>query len=230
MPSSRASSRSSSRASSPRRWRSRRWRPSRAPTSRTTTASSCRPTIVRSSRPTSRRCARSFSDYLLEHARAEGLALTSRPAVEFMTDERLALGEFGIQAQLLSPPEEEQAPARRHRAVAGRLRPHDGLLAGSLGRACAGAGASSARQRQPRCAGRRRPPHGDRGRSVHDRSQPRLRSGDRRPEHLAPPRRAAAPTATPGGSPTSARPTASRSTGAVSTMGCCAAATGSRSA
>ncbi len=52
-----------------------------------------------------------LSDYLLEHARAEGLALTSRPAVEFMTDERLQLGEFGIQAQLLSAPEEEQAPA-----------------------------------------------------------------------------------------------------------------------
>ncbi len=51
-----------------------------------------------------------LSDYLLEHARAESLALTSRPAVEFLTDERLALGEFGIQAQLLSPPEEEQAP------------------------------------------------------------------------------------------------------------------------
>jgi len=52
-----------------------------------------------------------LSDYLLEHARAEGLALTSRPAVEFLTDERLQLGEFGIQAQLLSAPEEEQAPA-----------------------------------------------------------------------------------------------------------------------
>jgi hypothetical protein len=50
-----------------------------------------------------------LSDYLLEHARAEGLALTSRPAVEFVTDERLALGEFGIQAQLLTPPEEEVA-------------------------------------------------------------------------------------------------------------------------
>jgi hypothetical protein len=48
-----------------------------------------------------------LSDYLLEHARAERLALTSRPAVEFVTDERLALGEFGIQAQLLTPPEEE---------------------------------------------------------------------------------------------------------------------------
>jgi hypothetical protein len=55
-----------------------------------------------------------LSDYLLEHARAEGLALTSRPAVEFLTDERLQLGEFGIQAQLLSPPEEEQAPAAPH--------------------------------------------------------------------------------------------------------------------
>jgi hypothetical protein len=52
-----------------------------------------------------------LSDYLLEHARAEALALTSRPAVEFLTDERLQLGEFGIQAQMLSSPEEEHAPA-----------------------------------------------------------------------------------------------------------------------
>ena len=43
-----------------------------------------------------------LSDYLLEHARSERLALTSRPQVEFMTDERLSLGEFGIQAQLLT--------------------------------------------------------------------------------------------------------------------------------
>jgi Protein of unknown function (DUF3662)/FHA domain len=52
-----------------------------------------------------------LSDYLLEHARQEGLALTSRPQVEFHTDERLDLGEFGIQAQLLSPPEEEEEHA-----------------------------------------------------------------------------------------------------------------------
>lgn len=50
-----------------------------------------------------------LSDYLLEHARAEGLALTSRPAVEFLTDERLGLGEFGIQAQLLDQGEEQPA-------------------------------------------------------------------------------------------------------------------------
>jgi hypothetical protein len=53
-----------------------------------------------------------LSDYLLEHARQESLALTSRPQIEFHTDERLDLGEFGIQAQLLAPPEEEaEAPA-----------------------------------------------------------------------------------------------------------------------
>jgi hypothetical protein len=49
-----------------------------------------------------------LSDYLLEHARQESLALTSRPQIEFHTDERLELGEFGIQAQLLAPPEEEE--------------------------------------------------------------------------------------------------------------------------
>jgi len=51
-----------------------------------------------------------LSDYLLEHARQESFALSTRPQVEFHTDERLDLGEFGIQAQLLAPPEEEQEP------------------------------------------------------------------------------------------------------------------------
>src|ERR671918_3250220 len=50
-----------------------------------------------------------LSDYLLEHGRQERFALTSRPQVEFDTDDRLELGEFGIQAQLLGLPEEEQA-------------------------------------------------------------------------------------------------------------------------
>src|SRR3712207_3974027 len=49
-----------------------------------------------------------LSDYLLEHARQERLALTSRPQIEFHTDDRLELGEFGIQAQLLGPPEQEE--------------------------------------------------------------------------------------------------------------------------
>ena len=51
-----------------------------------------------------------LSDYLLEHARQESLALSTRPQVEFQTDERLDLGEFGIQAQLLAAPEHEQEP------------------------------------------------------------------------------------------------------------------------
>ena len=50
-----------------------------------------------------------LAGYLLEHARAEKLALLSRPTVEFRTDERLALGEFGIQARLVRPPEDEAA-------------------------------------------------------------------------------------------------------------------------
>src|SRR3954453_10812702 len=50
-----------------------------------------------------------LSDYLLEHARSEGLALVTRPTVDFKTDERLGLGEFGIQAHLIQPPDEESA-------------------------------------------------------------------------------------------------------------------------
>jgi hypothetical protein len=51
-----------------------------------------------------------LAGYLLEHARAEKLALLSRPSVEFRTDERLSLGEFGIQARLVRPPEDAAAP------------------------------------------------------------------------------------------------------------------------
>ena len=51
-----------------------------------------------------------LSDYLLEHSRQEGLALTSRPMVELMTDDRLNVGEFGIQAQLLAE-DDDQSPA-----------------------------------------------------------------------------------------------------------------------
>ena len=41
--------------------------------------------------------------YLLEHARREQLILASPPLITFYTDERLALGEFGIQARLVRP-------------------------------------------------------------------------------------------------------------------------------
>jgi hypothetical protein len=45
--------------------------------------------------------------YLLEHARRERLALISRPQIEFRTDDRLSLGEFGIQARLVRTHAEE---------------------------------------------------------------------------------------------------------------------------
>jgi hypothetical protein len=41
--------------------------------------------------------------YLLEHARREELILAGGPQITFHTDERLALGEFGIQARLVRP-------------------------------------------------------------------------------------------------------------------------------
>jgi hypothetical protein len=58
-----------------------------------------------------------LSDYLLANARTEGLALVTRPTIEFETDDRLNLGEFGIQAQLVKTDEadadwpEEVAPS-----------------------------------------------------------------------------------------------------------------------
>jgi len=50
-----------------------------------------------------------LSAYMLEHARREDLILASRLQIIFHTDERLSLGEFGIQARLVQPPGEEHA-------------------------------------------------------------------------------------------------------------------------
>ena len=52
---------------------------------------------------------RELSGYLLEHARRERISLVTRPAIEFRTDERLRLGEFGIQARLVRPAEDDSA-------------------------------------------------------------------------------------------------------------------------
>jgi Protein of unknown function (DUF3662)/FHA domain len=49
--------------------------------------------------------------YLLEHARREDLILASPPHITFHTDERLSLGEFGIQARLVRPDGDDQASA-----------------------------------------------------------------------------------------------------------------------
>ena len=54
-----------------------------------------------------------LSGYLLEHARRRGYDLLTRPAVEFKTDERLRLGEFGIQTRLVKPPAHEGESPRQ---------------------------------------------------------------------------------------------------------------------
>jgi hypothetical protein len=51
-----------------------------------------------------------LAGYLLEHARREKIALVTSPQISFKTDERLRLGEFGIQARLVRPPAREYDP------------------------------------------------------------------------------------------------------------------------
>jgi Protein of unknown function (DUF3662)/FHA domain len=54
-----------------------------------------------------------LSGYLLEHARRNDYALLTRPEVELKVDERLRLGEFGIQTRLVKPPARQgEAPAQ----------------------------------------------------------------------------------------------------------------------
>jgi hypothetical protein len=51
-----------------------------------------------------------LAGYLLEHARRERLTLIARPVIEFETDRRLGLGEFGIQTGVVRHAPEEPAP------------------------------------------------------------------------------------------------------------------------
>ncbi|HET9163139.1 MAG TPA: DUF3662 and FHA domain-containing protein [Solirubrobacterales bacterium] len=54
-----------------------------------------------------------LSGYLLEHARRRSYDLLTRPTVAFETDERLRLGEFGIQPRMVKPPAHEgEAPSQ----------------------------------------------------------------------------------------------------------------------
>jgi Protein of unknown function (DUF3662)/FHA domain len=52
-----------------------------------------------------------LAGYLLEYARRERLALLSRPVIEFETDDRLGLGEFGIQTRVVQPEHEPDQDA-----------------------------------------------------------------------------------------------------------------------
>jgi hypothetical protein len=51
-----------------------------------------------------------LAGYLLEHARRERLTLPARPVIEFETDGRLGLGEFGIQTGVVPPEPEPDEP------------------------------------------------------------------------------------------------------------------------
>lgn len=49
-----------------------------------------------------------LSAYLLEHARRENLVLATSPSISFETDDRLGLGEFGIETRLAAREEHDQ--------------------------------------------------------------------------------------------------------------------------
>ena len=76
-----------------------------------------------------------LSGYLLEHARRRGYDLLTRPGVEFKTDERLRLGEFGIQTRLVKPPAHEGEGPRQgeegHTMVYSAVRERDPAPGGS---------------------------------------------------------------------------------------------------
>jgi Protein of unknown function (DUF3662)/FHA domain len=61
-----------------------------------------------------------LAGYLLEHARRERLTLLSRPVIEFETDDRLGLGEFGIQTRVAQPDDEEEPVSAPAQAQSGR--------------------------------------------------------------------------------------------------------------
>jgi hypothetical protein len=62
-----------------------------------------------------------LTGYLLEHARRERLVLMSRPVVEFETDDRLGLGEVGIQTRVVNPEaDEDEAPPLPDEEASGR--------------------------------------------------------------------------------------------------------------
>ncbi|HEY3866110.1 MAG TPA: DUF3662 and FHA domain-containing protein [Solirubrobacteraceae bacterium] len=82
--------------------------------------------------------------YLLEHARREDLILASPPSIGFHTDEDLALGEFGIQARLVRPPDPREEPASLPSSPAG---PFDSQASDEHGQTMIYS--TSARTRQP---------------------------------------------------------------------------------
>ncbi|MGO9751738.1 MAG: FhaA domain-containing protein [Solirubrobacteraceae bacterium] len=64
--------------------------------------------------------------YLLEHARRERLVLIARPMIEFETDERLGVGQFGIQTGAVNPEPDGDSPLQQdgHTVVYGSVGDH----------------------------------------------------------------------------------------------------------
>jgi hypothetical protein len=61
-----------------------------------------------------------LSAYLLEHARREGFTLPAPPEIDFETDPRLGLGQFGIQTRTAVPPRQRPPVRSRDDAEIGR--------------------------------------------------------------------------------------------------------------
>ena len=156
---------------------------------RTSTACSCRRGTASASRTTRTRWRAELAGYLLEHARRERLTLLSRPVIEFETDDRLGLGEFGIQTRVVAAratrPVERAAPrlspaGRWSTATPSRVA--EPLEERARARAHADGAARGRRQAAGGRAG---------GRDA--RPQPPVRRGAERPERVAPARRDPAP-------------------------------------
>ena len=120
-----------------------------------------------------------LAGYLLEHARRERLTLLSRPVIEFETDDRLGLGEFGIQTRVAQPEDEPvSVPAE---AQSGRT-----MVYSTAERV-----SEPLEERAPRTAGAdgapldRRQASGHQRRRCHDRARPRLGHRAERPQRLA---------------------------------------------
>ena len=145
-----------------------------------------------------------LSAYLLEHARREKLALVSRPKIEFRTDERLHLGEFGIQARLVREAA-QRGPSRPTTATRWSTRPRPARRRSSTRSAAA---ASAARSSWPRASATRCRPAAPRSGAAASATSSWATPTSR----ASTPRSARAATA--GRSPTSARPTACASTAA----------------
>ena len=128
--------------------------------------------------------------YLLEHARREDLIMASQPRVVFHTDEHLALGEFGIQASLVRPPEaDEEQPVP---ATAGAAEHGNTMIYSASSRLRGPVQEAQARRRPASCpAGAGRAPAAGPVRRRHDRAQPRLRDRARGRRRLPSPCRAA---------------------------------------